>query len=1034
MSAVTDLAERDDSENKRRGIDRFLVGLIISVLLLGTVMISVNHSGRGGPQATAGVMDLSAWNLATDGMLRLDGEWEFYPNQLLSPADFAGGRQPDGKRYIQVPSIWNGKGMKGHGYATYRLLIKLRPTDQTLAIHKQVIRFSDRMFVNGREAASAGTPAKERSGYKPGNFPYTVSFLANGDRVELVVQVANYEYPNGGIALPLRFGLSDDIQLSRSAQTMFEWSGAIILLLFGIFSLALYFFFQRNPAFLSFGLFFLCFAVLIVLNGQRMLFQILSDMPFELMWKIKDLSILLSIPFLFVYTAFAYASGLSRRMLLYPAGAIGLFCLVIVWVPYRMYAPVLDALMLVYMLLLASLVLFIVSKYCSGRAGNNSSSEIRMYILALVSLLLVLISSAFLNQGDGTFLPSIMSDIFGLSFVAFVVMMLAQNYFATYRSMVKLTEELQAANQLKDEFLLRTSYELNTPLQGIMNLSQSLLDSSAQLPKDRRVGSRDKLQIIRNTAYRMSNLVHDIIDLTRIKDGRLEVALKPVDLVACVAIAFEVNGFLAREKSVRLEHRLAAESRYATADENRIMQVLSNLLDYCMKFDDLTAIIVTGHSAGERSVLEIEAIVWGAGIMADSKSREPGFYGANLAAAVELTRLMGGEMRVVPGELERGSVIFELSLPMAERPSAGGLGVHLRESGGDAQAGPSVLSPAGGVYTVLVVEEEPLHLELMVNLLVSEGYRVLTARSGEEAMERIEASRPDIVLLDVLLHGGGSYEISRAIRRTYTPIELPLLFVTARTTPADVEAGLAAGGNDFISKPLDASEVRVRIRTQLAMKRLAKEATESEMAFLQSQIKPHFLYNALGTIMSLCYTDGPRAGELLAVLSKYLRIIFHEDHKEESVLLRREIELVRAYVDIEKERFGSRLAVDIDIDEGLMSTKVMPLTIQPLIENAIRHGVAKKLNGGRVLLSVRRRGGEVEIVVEDNGVGMAERQVRELMKTGGGTSEGVGFANIAKRLSHLNGSRPLIESEPGVGTRITIRLPGEEDTKGGDRS
>ncbi|WP_271752591.1 histidine kinase [Cohnella sp. JJ-181] len=1018
-----------DIKNKKGGLDRFLIGLAVGILLLGAAMFWMKQTGRAGPQAERGTLDLSAWDLRSDGTVRLNGEWEFYPGRLLTPADFAGGKQPAGKRYIRVPSVWNGEDMKGYGYATYRLSIRIQPTEMTLAIHKQVIRFSDRLFVNGRELASSGSPGTSRAaGYEPGNFPYTVSFVDPGDRVELLIQVANYDYPTGGIALPLRFGLSDDIQLSRAGQTMFEWSGAIIMLLFGIFSLALYFFFQRHLPFLSFGLFFLCFAVLIVMNGQRMLFQLLSGMPFEVMWKIKDLSILLAIPFLYVFTAFTYATGLARRVLLYPAGAIVLFCLIVVGVPYRMYVPALEPVMLVFMLLLAALVVFMLARYLRPEAQGNSKRDIQMYLLALVSLLLMLISSAFLNQGDGTFLPSILSDALGLAFVIFIVAMLAQNYFSTYQSMVKLTAELQAANQLKDEFLLRTSYELNTPLQGIMNLSQSLLDSSAQLQRDRRVGSREKLQIIRNTAYRMSNLVNDIIDLTRIKDGHLEVALQPVDLVACVAIAFEVNGFLAREKSVRLEHRLDPESRYATADENRLMQVLANLLDYSMKFDDLTAIHVTGHRRDDMSVLRVEAIVWGAGIMADSKSRQPGLYGANLTAAVELTRLMGGEMRVLPGEQERGSVVFEIALPMSKAPNVDRNGFILREIEERTQPGPGAGGPGSGVYSVLVVEEEPLHLELMVNLLISEGYRVLTARSGEEAMERLEdGSRPDIVLLDVLLHGGGSYEISRNIRKKFTPIELPLLFVTARTTPADVEAGLAAGGNDFISKPLDASEVRVRIRTQLAMKRLAKEATASEMAFLQSQIKPHFLYNALGTIMSLCYTDGPRAGELLAVLSKYLRIIFHEDHKEESVLLYREIELVRAYVDIEKERFGNRLAVDMDVDERLMSFKVMPLTIQPLVENAIRHGVAKKLSGGRVLLSVQRRGAEVEIVVEDNGVGMAERQVRDLMDNADGASDGVGFANIAKRLAHLNGSSPLIESTPGVGTRITIRMPIHDD-------
>ncbi|MDG0811659.1 hypothetical protein [Cohnella rhizosphaerae] len=489
-------------KNIAGGLDRFLIGLAIVVIFLGAAMFGMHQSVKGGPKAERGTLDLSAWDFRADGTVRLDGEWAFYPDRLLTPADFANGRQPAGKRYIQVPGVWNGEDMKGYGYATYRLSVRIQPTDRTLSIHKQVIRFADRMYVDGKELASSGSPGASRKSYEPGNFPYTVSFVALGDKIDLLIQVANYEYPTGGIALPLRLGLSDDVQMSRAAQTMFEWAGAIIFLLFGIFSLSLYFFFQRRLPFLSFGLFFLCFAVLIVMNGQRMLFQLLSGMPFEMMWKIKDLSVLLAIPFLYVYTAYAYATGLARRLLLYPAGAIGLLCLVIVWVPYHVYAPLMDGIMLIFMLLLMSLVLYVLGLY--SKPAAYSKREIKMYLMALVSLLLLQISSAFVNQGDGTFLPSILSDVLGLSFVIFIVAMLAQNYFSTYQSMVKLTAELQAANQLKDEFLLRTSYELNTPLQGIMNLSQSLLDSSAHLPKDRRI--REPGQASDHPQYRIPDV------------------------------------------------------------------------------------------------------------------------------------------------------------------------------------------------------------------------------------------------------------------------------------------------------------------------------------------------------------------------------------------------------------------------------------------------------------------------------------------------------------------------------------------------
>lgn len=99
--------------------------------------------------------------------------------------------------------------------------------------------------------------------------------------------------------------------------------------------------------------------------------------------------------------------------------------------------------------------------------------------------------------------------------------------------------------------------------------------------------------------------------------------------------------------------------------------------------------------------------------------------------------------------------------------------------------------------------------------------------------------------------------------------------------------------------------------------------------------------------MAFCYTDSEKAGELLNSLSKYLRIVFNTENREELVTLQREIELVKSYVDIEQARYGERLQTIFEIDETCLKQKIMPLIIQPLVENAIRHGVVKKTQGAR---------------------------------------------------------------------------------------
>ncbi|MGG1664313.1 histidine kinase [Brevibacillus sp. NRS-1366] len=212
------------------------------------------------------------------------------------------------------------------------------------------------------------------------------------------------------------------------------------------------------------------------------------------------------------------------------------------------------------------------------------------------------------------------------------------------------------------------------------------------------------------------------------------------------------------------------------------------------------------------------------------------------------------------------------------------------------------------------------------------------------------------------------------------------------------------------------------VRSKKFSKKLEKEVAINEMAYLQSQIKPHFLYNALSAITAFCYTDSEKAGDLLISLSKYLRIVFNTDNRGELVTLQREIELVQSYVDIEQARYGDRLQTIFEIEESCLQHKIMPLMIQPLVENAIRHGVVKKAQGGTVRLSVRSKGESIQVTVTDDGVGMSEQKMKEVLSRRK-TAFGVGLANINQRLGHFTEKKLTIESKEEQGTSVTLYVP-----------
>lgn len=200
-----------------------------------------------------------------------------------------------------------------------------------------------------------------------------------------------------------------------------------------------------------------------------------------------------------------------------------------------------------------------------------------------------------------------------------------------------------------------------------------------------------------------------------------------------------------------------------------------------------------------------------------------------------------------------------------------------------------------------------------------------------------------------------------------------------------------------------------------------EEATKNELAFLQAQIKPHFIYNAINTMVSFCYTDSERAANLLVNFSKYLRLVFDIDHKSMMVPLEREIELIRAYVEIEKARFGELIHVEYEIDPTLTHMEIPSFCLQPLVENAIKHGLCKKEAGGTVHISAQKIGSDIVIEVSDTGIGMSDETLDHL-RNDEFSSEGVGFFNVRKRIGSWKDTHLDVQSTEGEGTTVTITV------------
>jgi two-component system sensor histidine kinase LytS len=211
--------------------------------------------------------------------------------------------------------------------------------------------------------------------------------------------------------------------------------------------------------------------------------------------------------------------------------------------------------------------------------------------------------------------------------------------------------------------------------------------------------------------------------------------------------------------------------------------------------------------------------------------------------------------------------------------------------------------------------------------------------------------------------------------------------------------------------------VQERYQRDLHEQEMRKLAAEAELRALRAQVNPHFLFNALTTIGYLIQTAPERALGTLMRLSGLLRGVLRSG--EEFVTIGEELDLIEAYLDIERARFEDRLRVHIDVPWELRRIRIPALVIQPLVENAIKHGISECLAGGEVRISAQLLENEVLISVADTGIGVTESTIQRRK------ARGLGLSNIEQRLRRYGSfETPLtVQSTPGSGTTVEIRIP-----------
>lgn len=603
-----------------------------------------------------------------------------------------------------------------------------------------------------------------------------------------------------------------------------------------------------------------------------------------------------------------------------------------------------------------------------------------------------------------------------------------------YKQLKDLTIRLESANKLKDEFLTNTSHELRTPVNAIIAITESIVKDSQAA-----VGEKEKedLMHVVSSGRRLVNLINDILDYSRLKLGDLTLVKKVFSMDSLIQGVIREISFMAADKGINIVYKHGEAKPQVYADEYRITQVLYNLLGNAVKFTGSGgSIIVSAFS--DNDTVYVSVTDTGIGIPEDkiggifetfrqadaSITRKYGGMGLGLSISRSIIHAHDREIQVTSRVGEGSEFIFGVPAAKTDatrdaEPSGG----HYNYPPVTAYEQRRSLAVKGSIKgSIFVIDDSYDNLIGVINILRADGYTLKGFTDPRKALGEIfEDTETLVAIIDVMMPELSGYDVCGKIRERFSLLELPVLLLTAGTSIESIVKGFDAGANDFLKKPFDGEELKARIKTLYNLKYATEKALSSETAFLQAQIKPHFLYNSINTIIASCHTDAGKAADMLLDLSDYLRHLFDFNSEEKLIPLKRELEGVKAYLSLEKARFAGSFEYSVEL-EDYENMLIPPMLIQPLVENAVRHGLRKVERAGRVTIRGGRTGDFYTIVVEDNGAGISKRDLEKILRGEKKEGTGTGLMNVRKRLKVFYGTDIEMESVPGEGTRVYVRV------------
>ncbi|MCK4346792.1 MAG: GAF domain-containing protein [Bacteroidales bacterium] len=439
----------------------FIITITLVIFSLLVTSCSTKYSGRKSPDAHLGVMDLTNWEFKNDGLVQLNGEWEFYWERLLTPEDFRKEIPPVKTGYFKFPGYWknyqikNNK-IKSHGYASFRLVINTSGSDSLYSLKIGRVFTAYKLWVNNHLLASQGQVGRSENEMVPAWIPLEIFFPEKSETLELVLQISNFKHNRGGISGRIFLGLPGQISNLGKKRIGLDFFLFGILLMMSLYLFGLFFLRKNDPAPLYFGLVFIFTIITIVVNREVIITGLIKNPNWEICSKMDYVANYLRASFFVLYIGYLFKEEILR---VFVKGILiwgVVMSILVLFTPAKIYSHTNFSFEMIALAGFLYLTYGLVRALLSRKEGA---------LFSLLGTLALLFASSNDILYDNLIIQTVWLFPVGLFlFVFFHSFMLSIRFSNLLESVKKLSNRLLKLDKIKNQFLSSSFYKLTKPL------------------------------------------------------------------------------------------------------------------------------------------------------------------------------------------------------------------------------------------------------------------------------------------------------------------------------------------------------------------------------------------------------------------------------------------------------------------------------------------------------------------------------------------------------------------------------------------